>query len=149
MWLPPYRVKTAMICFAGQLQQTCQAMQTHIYTKFVDLTKAFQRVNRNGMWNVMQKFRCPERFTHIVCHLHDGMMERFNDNGTVSETFAVTNGVKKGCVLALNMFSLLFSAMLIDEHHDEQPWIRIAYRTHGYLLNCLRMQVSTYVSRNM
>ncbi|VDM04750.1 unnamed protein product [Schistocephalus solidus] len=64
---------------------------------------------------------------------------RVTDNGTVSEAFAVTNGVKRGCVLSLTLFSLMFSAMLIDAYRDEQSGIHIAYRTDGHLLNTRRM----------
>ncbi|VDM02791.1 unnamed protein product [Schistocephalus solidus] len=64
----------------------------------------------------------------------------------VSKAFAVTNGVKHGCVLAPTLFSLMFSAMLMDAYRDEQPGIRIAYRTDGHLLNSQRMQASTRVS---
>nr|VZI43081.1 unnamed protein product [Spirometra erinaceieuropaei] len=83
----------------------------------------------------MQKFGGPKRFTQMVCHLHDGMMARVTNNGAVSEAFAVTNGVKQGCVLAPTLFSLMFSAMLMDAYRDERPGIRIAYRTDGHLLN--------------
>ncbi|VDM04529.1 unnamed protein product [Schistocephalus solidus] len=67
----------------------------------------------------------------MVRQLHDGMTARVTDNGMVSEAFAVTNGVKQGCVLAPTLSSLMFSAMLMDAHHDEHPGIRIAYRTVG------------------
>ncbi|VDM00650.1 unnamed protein product [Schistocephalus solidus] len=76
--------------------------------------QAFDTMNRDGLWKVMQKFGCPEPFTHMVRKLHDGMMARDTDNGTVSEAFAVANGVKQGCVLALTLFSLMFFAMLMD-----------------------------------
>ncbi|VDL94909.1 unnamed protein product [Schistocephalus solidus] len=68
------------------------------------------------------------------------------DNGTVSEAFALTNGVKQGCVLAPTLFSLMFYAMLMDAYRDEQPGIRITYRTVRHLLNSRRMQTSTRVS---
>ncbi|VDL96838.1 unnamed protein product [Schistocephalus solidus] len=58
----------------------------------------------------------------------------------------MTNGVKQGCVLAPTLFSLMFSAMLMDAYRDEQPGIRIAYRTDGHLLNSRRMQATTRVS---
>ncbi|VDL86545.1 unnamed protein product [Schistocephalus solidus] len=87
--------------------------------------KAFDTVNRDGLWKVMLKFGCPERFTHMVRQLHDRMTARVTDNGTVSEAFAVTNGVKKGCVLAPTLFSLMFSAMLMGVYRDEQLAIRI------------------------
>ncbi|VDL93270.1 unnamed protein product [Schistocephalus solidus] len=121
-------------------------MQTHLYTTFVDLTNAFDTVNRDGLWKAMQKFGCSERFTHTVRQLHDGMLARVTDNGTVSEAFTVTNGGKQGCVLAPILFSLMFSAMLMDAYRDEQPGIRIAYRTDAHLLNSRRMQAPTRVS---
>nr|VZI39968.1 unnamed protein product [Spirometra erinaceieuropaei] len=135
-----------MIFAARQLQEKCQEMRTHLYSTFVDLTKAFDTVNREGLWNIRQKFGCPERFTKMVRQLHDGMMARVTDNGAVSEAFAVTNGVKQGCVLAPTLFSLMFSAMLMDAYRDERPGIRIAYRTDGHLLNQRRMHFQSRVS---
>ncbi|BHF81140.1 hypothetical protein SprV_0702427000 [Sparganum proliferum] len=77
------------------------------------------------------------------------MMARVTNNGAVSEAFAVTNGVKQGCVLAPSLFSLMFSAMLMDAYRDERPpplGIRIAYRTDGQLLNRRRMHFQSRVS---
>ncbi|BHF73860.1 hypothetical protein SprV_0401694400 [Sparganum proliferum] len=144
------RGTTDMIFAARQLQEKCQEMRTHLYSTFVDLTKAFDTVNREGLWKIMQKFGCPERFIAMVRQLHDGMMARVTDNGAVSEAFAVTNGVKQGCVLAPTLFSLMFSAMLMDAYRgDERPGIRIAYRTDGHLLNQRRMQFQSRVSTTM
>nr|VZI27122.1 unnamed protein product [Spirometra erinaceieuropaei] len=124
-----HRGTTDMIFTARQLQEKCQEMRTHLYSTSVDLTKAFDTVNRDGLWKIMQKFGCPERFTQMVRQLHDGMMARVTDNGAVSEAFAVTNGVKQGCVLAPTLFSLMFAAMLMDDYRDERPGIRPAYWT--------------------
>nr|VZI35130.1 unnamed protein product [Spirometra erinaceieuropaei] len=135
-----------MIFAASQLQEKCQEMRTHLYSIFVDLTKAFDTVNREGLWKIMQKFGCPERFTQMVCQLHDGMMARVTENGAVSDVFAATNGVKQGGVLASTLFSLMFSAMLMDAYRDERPRIRIAYRTDGHLLNQRRMYFQSRVS---
>nr|VZI11553.1 unnamed protein product [Spirometra erinaceieuropaei] len=141
-----HRGTTDIIIAARQLQEKYQEMRTHLYSTFVDLTKAFDTVNREGLWKIMQKFGCPERFTQMVRQLHDGMMARVTDNGAISEAFAVTNGVKQGCVLAPTLFSLMFSAMLMDAYRDERPGIRIAYRTDGHLLNHRRMNFQSRVS---
>ncbi|BHF82815.1 hypothetical protein SprV_0802595400 [Sparganum proliferum] len=66
-----HRGTTDMIFAARQLQEKCQEMRTHLYSNFVDLTKAFDTVNREGLWKIMQKFGCPERFTQMVRQLHD------------------------------------------------------------------------------
>ncbi|VDL90262.1 unnamed protein product [Schistocephalus solidus] len=55
-----------MIFAARHLQEKCQEMRTHLCTTFVDLTKAFETVNCNGLWKIMQKFGCREPFTHMV-----------------------------------------------------------------------------------
>ncbi|BHF84948.1 hypothetical protein SprV_1002810200 [Sparganum proliferum] len=136
-----HRGTTDMIFAAGKLQEKCQEMRTHLYSTFVDLTKAFNTVNREGLWKIMTKFGCPERFIEMVRQLHDGMMARVTENGTVSEAFAVTKGVKQGCVLAPTIF------MLMDAYRgDERPGIRIAYRTDGHLLNQQRMNFQSRVS---
>ncbi|VDL91795.1 unnamed protein product [Schistocephalus solidus] len=77
--------RTDIIFAARQLQEKCQEMRTHLYTTFVDLTKAFNTVNRDVVWKVMQKFGCPERFTHIVRQLPHRMKARVTDNGAVSQ----------------------------------------------------------------
>ncbi|VDM05989.1 unnamed protein product, partial [Schistocephalus solidus] len=124
-----------MIFAASQLQEKYKKRRNHLYTTFMDLTKAFDTVIWDGLWKVMQKFGCPKRFTHMVSQLHDGMTARVTDSGTVSKASAVTNGVKQGCVLAPTLLSLMFSAMMMDAYCDKQPGIRIAYRTDGHLLN--------------
>ncbi|BHF61921.1 hypothetical protein SprV_0100490100 [Sparganum proliferum] len=141
-----HRGTTDMIFAARQFQEKCQEMRTHLYSTFVDLAKAFDTVNREGLGKIMRKFGCPERFIEMVRQLHDGMMARVTDNGAVSKAFAVTNGVKQGCVLAPTLFSLMLSAMLMDAYRDESPGIRIAYRTDGHLLNQRRMHFQSGVS---
>ncbi|BHF59279.1 hypothetical protein SprV_0100223600 [Sparganum proliferum] len=74
------------------------------------------------------------------------MMARVTDNGTLSEAFAVTDGVMQGYVLPPTLFSLMFSAMLMDAYRDERPGIRIAYKTDGQLLNHRQMHFQSRVS---
>ncbi|BHF72470.1 hypothetical protein SprV_0401553600 [Sparganum proliferum] len=121
-------------------------MRTHLYSVFVDLTKASGTEKSEGLWKIMQKFGCPERFTQMGHQLHDGMTARVTDNGVVSEAFSVTNGVKQGCAFAPIPFSLMFTAMLMDAYRDERPGIRIAYRTDGQVLNHRRMHFQSRVS---
>ncbi|VDM00260.1 unnamed protein product [Schistocephalus solidus] len=143
--IPPKVYKYDGPRLMAELTTLFQEMRTHLSTTFVDLTKAFETLNRDGLWKVMPKVGCPERFMHMVRQLHEGMTARDTDNGTVSEAFAVTNGVKQGCVLAPTLFSLMFSAMLMDAYRNEQPGIRIAYRTDRHLLNSRCMQAPTRV----
>ena len=97
-----------------QLQEKCMEQHRDLYLTFVDLTKAFNTVSRDGLWKIMGKFGCPSTFIAVVRQFHDGRMAQVLDDGEPSEAFPVTNGVKQGCVLAPTLFSLMFSAMLTD-----------------------------------
>ena len=120
-----------MIFTVRQLQEKCREQNRGLYITFVDLTKAFDTVNRDGLWKIMSKFGCPEKFINIVRLFHDGMEARVKDNGEFSEPFPVTNGVKQGCVLAPTLFSMLFSAMLTDAFRNENVGIEFRSRTDG------------------
>ncbi|BHF76555.1 hypothetical protein SprV_0501965300 [Sparganum proliferum] len=118
-------------------------MRTHLYSTFVDLTKAFDTLNRETLWRIVQKFGRPERFTQMLRQLHDGMMARVTDSGAAPEAFAGTSGGKPGCILALTLFSLTFAATLMDAYRDEHPGIPVAHRADGQLLNQFQSRVST------
>ena len=47
-------------------------------TVFNDLTKAFDMVSRSGLWPLLRKFGCTEKFTKILKSLHEGMLGRVN-----------------------------------------------------------------------
>nr|VZI27655.1 unnamed protein product [Spirometra erinaceieuropaei] len=129
-----------------QLQKKCQEMPIHPCYPSVDLMRAFDSVNREGLWQMMHKFGRSERFTQTMRQLHDGMTARVTDNGAVSEAFAVTNGVKHGPVLTPTLFSFMFSAILMDAYRDERPGIRFAYRTNDHPLNQWRMRFQSHVA---
>ena len=63
-----------MIFAARQLQEKCQEQNVDLYTTFVDLTKAFDTVSRDGLWKIMAKYSCPNHFITIIQQFHDGMM---------------------------------------------------------------------------
>ncbi|VDL99717.1 unnamed protein product [Schistocephalus solidus] len=121
-------------------------MPINLYTTFVELTKAFDTGGHDGRWKMMQKVKCLDIFTHRVHQLHNWLGARVTDNERASEAFAVTNGMKQGCVLAPTVFGLMLSVLLMKAYHDECPGIRITYRIYGHLLNSRYMQARTHVS---
>ena len=107
---------------------------------FVDLTKAFDTVSREGLWKIMAKFDCPAKFIAKVQQFHD-----VQNDGEFSDPFPVTNGVKQGCILASTLFSMMFSAMLTDAFQDGDNGIPIRYRFDGKLFNLKRLQAKSKV----
>ena len=61
----------------------------------------------------------------MVRQFHDGMQARVQNDGEFSEPFEVRNGVKQVCVMAPTLFSMMFSAMLMDTFQDSDTGILI------------------------
>ena len=99
-----------MILKARQLQEKCQKQNKDLNMTFVDLTKAFDTVIRDWLWNLMAKISCPPIFIAMVQQFacHDDMQVRVQNNGEYSEPFSVTYGVKQDCVIAPTLYSIMF-----------------------------------------
>ena len=104
---------------------------------FVDLTKAFDTVSREGL---MAKFGCPTKFRAMVRQFHDGMLARVQNDGEYFGPLPVINVVKQNCVLAQTLFSMMISAMLTAAFQDDDNGIPIRCRFDGKLFNLRRLQ---------
>ena len=125
----------------------CVKQHQDLHLLFIDLTKAFDRVNRAALWAILSKLGCPPRFVQIIRSFHDGMFCRVIENGDASDPFPVSNGVKQGCVLAPTLFSLLFAQMLSAALSQTETGVTIRYRTAGDFFNLRRLKAYTKVTR--
>jgi len=64
-------------------------------------------VNRPGLWAILSKIGCPDKFISIVKSFHDGMLASMIDGGSMSSQFIVSCGTKQGCVLAPLLFLII------------------------------------------
>ena len=101
-----------MIFSLRQVQEKCLEQNMPLYAVFIDFSKAFDTVSREGLWQVLRKFGCPEKFIKLTAALHNGMQANVLYGNAQSTDFAVSTGVKQGCVLAPTLFSLYLAAML-------------------------------------
>ena len=131
----PKRGTPDMIFSVRQLQEKCRERNLDLYMVFIDLTKAFDTVNREGLWKILKKIGCPDTFVDIIKLFHDDMTAKVMDGGEISPEFAVKNGTKQGCVLAPTLFNIFFSMMLIVAFKDEQEGVNIHSRTDKALFS--------------
>ena len=97
----------------------------------------------------MAKFGCLPRFIAMVRQFHDVMHARVQNDGQFSEPFDVKNGVKQGCVMAPTLFSMMFSAMIVDAFQDSGTGISIRYRFDGNIINLRMLQAKTKVQTDV
>ena len=112
---------------------------------FIDLTKVFDSVHREGLWKVLKKIGCPDKFVSIVRSFHDGMMGCVLDDGEISSPFDISHGTKQGCVLAPLLFSIFFAMMLLGAFKDCDLGVSMQFRTDGSVFNLRRLQARTRV----
>ena len=62
-----------MIFCLRQVQEKCIEQNMPLYMVFIDFTKAFYNVSRQGLWSVLKKYGCPNKFINLVKSLLDGM----------------------------------------------------------------------------
>ena len=114
-----------------------------LYAAFVDLTKAFDTVSRDGQWKILARYGCPPKFLTILRQLHEGQQGQVKHNGSLPGSFPLSNGVKQSCVLAPALFSIFFSSVLREAKEDLLDGIYIRFRTDGIFIDLLRLLART------
>ena len=71
------------------------------------------------------------------------MYARLQDSKENSVAFPIWNGVKKECILAPTLFSIMFSAIRFDAFSGSVIGMDIRYRTDGSVINLGRFQAKT------
>ena len=138
-----------MVFSLWQIQEKCLEQNMEVYAVFIDFTKAFDTVSREGRWSVLRKFGCTEKVINMIKALHEGMNAKVVQGKDISHKFAVTNGVKQGCVLALTLFSLYLTAMLGVAFKDTQKGIYIQTRHAVDLFNVAHFKSRTLTTKNL
>ena len=64
-----------------------------LYAAVEGLTKAFGTVSRDGLWKILVRLGCPPKFLTILRQLHEGQQGQVKHNGSLSDSFPISNGV--------------------------------------------------------
>ena len=109
----PNRFTTEIMFVIHRLQVLARRKPIPLYTGFIDLTKAYDSVDRTFRWKVLTRFAVPPQMISVIRQLHDGMRARVRlDDGQCSDWFPVEQGLRQGCVLAPLLFNIFFAAVI-------------------------------------
>ena len=139
-----------MIFVDRKLQEKCREQHQDLCMAFVDLTKEFDTVNRDLLWNIRRKFGCPPTFIAIQ-QFHSGMFANVVMAGSQSSSNPVEVGLKQVCVLSPIIFNLLLVSITLLSRHDLQSsdCVGIECRLDGGHFNIRRLQAKTKTSSAM
>ena len=147
-----------MIFAARQLLEKSREQHRNLYVAFIDLSKAFDSVDRDLMWRILEKCGCTKRFVQMIRSLHDGMAVRIRIGNDLSEPFEVSRGVKQGCVLAPVLFNIYVQCFalyiyvqcitrLLAQHLEQNCRIRLNYRTDRNLFDTSKLKAKSKISQ--
>ena len=82
------RSTTDMTFVLRLIQEKCREQHQDLYAVFVDLSKAFDTVDRGLLWRVLEKFGCPPKFVGVIKAFHQGMTASVSAAGELSDPLA-------------------------------------------------------------
>ena len=132
-----------MIFSLKQLQEKCREQRQPLFVAFIDLTKTFDLVSRDGLFKILPKIGCPPKLS-IIRSSHDNMKGTVVLDGSTSAAFNIRSGVKQGCA-APTLFGIFFAVMLKHAFGSAAECIYLRTRADGKLFNLSRLRAKTKV----
>ena len=116
-----------------------------LFVAFIDLTKAFDLVSREGLFKILPKIGCPPRLLNFIKSFHEDTKGTVVFDGSTSDAFDIRGGVKQGCVLAPALFGIFFSVLLKHAFGSVTEGIYLRTRTDEKLFNLSRLRAKSKV----
>ena len=109
--------------------------QKNIYFCFIDYAKAFDCVDHNKLWKILQEIGIPDHLTCLLRNLYAGQEATVRTGHVTTYWFQIGKGVCQGCLLSSCLFNLYAEYIMQNARLDEtQDGIKIAGRS----INSLR-----------
>jgi len=103
--------------------------QKNIYFCFTVYTKAFNCVNHNKLWKILQEMGIPDHITCLLRNLYAGLEATVRTRHGTTDWFQIGKGVCQGYILSPCLFNLYAEYITRKARLDEaQAGIKIARR---------------------
>ena len=114
--------------------------QKNIYFCFIDYTKAFDCVDHNKLWKILQEMGIPDQLTCHLRNLYAGQEATVRTGHGTTDWFQIGKGVHQVCILSPCLFNLYAEYIVRNTGLDKaQAGIKIARRN----INNLRYEDDT------
>ena len=118
-----------------------------LYIAFIDLTKAFDLISRDGLFMILPKIGCPPKLQSMIAPFHNDTKGTVQFNSSASEPFEIRSGVKQGCALAPTLFGIVFGLLLKHAFDTTTEGIYLRTRSDGRLFNLARLRAKMKVRK--
>ena len=90
---------------AGSLKKQ-ESSRKNIYFCFIDYAKAFDCVDHNKLWKILQEMGIPGHLTCLLRNLYVGQEATVRIGHGPVEWFQIGEGVRQGCIFSPRLFNL-------------------------------------------
>ena len=80
-------------------------LQKNIYFCFIDYAKAFDCVDHNKLWKILQEMGIPDHLTYLLRNLYAGQEATARTGHGTTDWFHIGKGVRQGCILSPCLFN--------------------------------------------
>ena len=80
--------------------------QKNIYFCFIDYAKAFDCVDHNKLWEILQEMGIPDHLTCLLRNLYAGQEATVRTGHGTTNQLQIRKGVRQGCILSPCLFNL-------------------------------------------
>ena len=80
--------------------------QKNIYFCFIDYDKAFDCVDHNKLWKILQKMGIPDHITCLLRNLYTGQEATIRTGHGTTNWFQIGKGVQQVCIFSPCLFNL-------------------------------------------
>ena len=120
------RYQIANICW---IIEKAREFHKNIYFCFIDYAKAFDSMDHNKLWKILQEMGIPDHLTCLLRNLYGGQEATVRTGHRTTDWFQIGKGVCQGCILSPCLFNLHAEYIMWNAGLDEaQAGIKIARR---------------------
>ena len=86
--------------FLNWIIEKARESQKNIYLRFIDYTKAFDSVDHNKLWKILQEMGIPGHLTCLLRNLYAGQEATFRTRHGTMDWFQFGKGLRQGWILS-------------------------------------------------
>ena len=125
---------------AYRIIEKAREFQKNIYLCFIDYAKAFNRVDHNKLWKILNEMGIPDHLTCLLRNLYAGQEATVRTGHGTTDWFQIGTEARQGCILSPCLFNFYAEYIMRNAGLDEaQAGIKIAGRN----INSLRYTDNT------
>ena len=109
------------------ITEKVKEFQKNIYFCFIDYAKAFDCVDHNKLWKILQEMGIPDHLTCLLRNPYAGQEATVRTGHGTTDWFQLGKGVCQGCILSPCLFNLHAEYIMRNAGLDEaQAGIKMA-----------------------